>query len=189
MDDHEKRESRVKVLVIGVGNEYRRDDGAGPFVARMLKRKNLREIRVEYECGEATALMESWRRANTVILLDAVRPGTSPGRVYRVNASNQPLPACFCGSSTHELGVAEAVELARALECLPSRLLVYGIEGKDFAQGKGLSLEVEMAAGKVIEMVMADMCSGLRGPASETASKGSTSGLFCISLPETDLGP
>jgi hydrogenase maturation protease len=161
MDDQEKSEFRAKIVVIGVGNAYQGDDGAGLFVARMLKRKNLRDVRVEYACGEAVALMESWRGAKTVILLDAVKPGASPGRVYRLNASKQPVPARFFDSSTHQLGVPEAVELARALQRLPSHLVIYGIEGKDFAVGRGLSREVEMAAGKVVEMVMADICSGL----------------------------
>ncbi|HKC86245.1 MAG TPA: hypothetical protein VKG02_09745 [Blastocatellia bacterium] len=44
--------------------------------------------------------------------------------------------------------MAEAIELARALGNIPQRLMVYGIEGKNFAAGVGLSAEVEKAAGE-----------------------------------------
>ena len=48
-------------------------------------------------------------------------------------------------SSTHAFGVADAVELARALGRLPGRLDVYAIEGASFTAGDSLSPEVERA--------------------------------------------
>jgi hydrogenase maturation protease len=51
--------------------------------------------------------------------------------------------------STHALGVAEAIELARALGRLPARLEVYAIEGARFTAGAGLSPAVEQAVGKL----------------------------------------
>ena len=58
-------------------------------------------------------------------------------------------------SSTHALGLAEAVELARSLGRLPQRVVVYGIEGESFAFGKGLSAAVAAAADRVTEEVLA----------------------------------
>ena len=54
-------------------------------------------------------------------------------------------------SSTHSLGVAGAVELATRLNCLPDVLLIYGIEGRCFDVGAGLSPEVERAAAALVE--------------------------------------
>jgi hydrogenase maturation protease len=51
--------------------------------------------------------------------------------------------------------VAEAIELARALSNFPQRLVVYGIEGKNFAAGVGLSAEVEKAAGETVRQALA----------------------------------
>ena len=45
----------------------------------------------------------------------------------------------FGASSTHALGLADAVELARSLGRLPQRVVVYGIEGAAFEFGNGLS--------------------------------------------------
>ena len=49
------------------------------------------------------------------------------------------------GTSTHLLGVAEAVELARVLGRLPKALRLVAIEGRNFAHGAKLSPQVEAA--------------------------------------------
>ena len=47
------------------------------------------------------------------------------------------LPAELFRASTHHFGLAEAVELARAVGQLPERLVVFGIEGASFGRGRG----------------------------------------------------
>ena len=79
-------------------------------------------------------------------MVDAVSSGAEPGTIHRLDALTERLPAELSRGSTHAFGLAEAVELARALERLPGRLLVFGIEGKRFDAGAGLSPEVEQAA-------------------------------------------
>ena len=51
-------------------------------------------------------------------------------------------------SSSHP-GLAEAVELARALGRLPAALELIGIEGSSFEAGRGLAPQVELAAEQV----------------------------------------
>jgi hydrogenase maturation protease len=157
MAELETSDPRDDILVIGVGNEFRGDDGAGAFIARLLKRENPKGTRIECQRGEAATLMESWQGASTVILLDAVGPGKTPGGIYRFDASNDPLPGRFFESSTHGFGVAAAVELARALGRLPQCIIIYGIGGKDFSEGRRLSREVRMAAREVLEKVKMDI--------------------------------
>jgi hydrogenase maturation protease len=66
--------------------------------------------------GEGTALLESWKGADTVILIDAVASGAYPGTIHRLDARAQLLPAGFLHTSSHAFGVAQGVELARALD-------------------------------------------------------------------------
>lgn len=144
-------------LIIGLGNEYRRDDAVGLIVARRLKEAAPEQVRVLEESGEGAALMESWKDAEAVILIDAVRSGAKPGILHRLDAHTWPVPTRFFHYSTHAFSVAEAIELARALGQLPPRLVVYGIEGKTFEPGLGLSPEVEKAAQEVVERVLRDL--------------------------------
>jgi hydrogenase maturation protease len=59
--------------------------------------------------------------------------------------------------STHAFGVAEAIELARALGQLPARFLVYGIAGKNFTAGCELSLAAEKAIDEAIGRVQQEL--------------------------------
>jgi hydrogenase maturation protease len=134
--------------VIGLGNEWRGDDGVGVEVARRLHGKVLD--------GEPIGLVEALDGAGEVVLVDAVSSGSPAGTVHVFEAGSEPLPAALFGaSSTHALGLAEAIELARSLGQLPGRVLVYGVEGENFAFGKGLSPEVAAAAERVVEEVKA----------------------------------
>lgn len=146
-----------KTLVIGVGNAFRGDDGLGLVVARQLRTLSLDGVDVLEQSGEGTTLMEAWGDATQVIVVDAVSSGSEPGTIYRFEAVDQPLPAIFSRSSTHDFGLAEAIELARRLDRLPAELVVYGVEGKAFEPGAGLSPEIETAAAILIQRISQEL--------------------------------
>jgi hydrogenase maturation protease len=148
---------RSRTLVIGLGNEYRRDDAVGLVVARRLREAAPESVLVLEETGEGASLLESWQDADTVILIDAVQSGAAPGTLHRLDARERPIAKKFFRFSTHAFGLAEAVELARALGRLPPRLVVYGVEGRSFEAGVGLSPEVEAAVQVVVERVLGEL--------------------------------
>ena len=145
------------ILIIGVGNAYRGDDGVGLRIAQDIKKKSPDYVNVIEQSGEGISLMDSWKDADTVILIDAVHSGAQPGTIHRFDVHTQTIPAKFFHYSTHAFGVAEAIELARALKQLPQNFIVYGIEGKCFEAGIGLSLEVEKAVEEVMIRVKKDI--------------------------------
>jgi hydrogenase maturation protease len=55
------------------------------------------------------------------------------------------------------MGVAEAVELARALGELPTSLVVYGVRGGRFDHATELSPEVDAACDEVVGRVLEDI--------------------------------
>ena len=79
-------------VVIGVGNEFRGDDGVGRIVARRLADRNPEGIVIHESSGEALSLMELWGDASRVILVDAAEAGGRPGTVSRLDASTTALP-------------------------------------------------------------------------------------------------
>jgi hydrogenase maturation protease len=148
---------RTEIRVIGVGNAFRSDDGAGLAVAQRVREKIAGGAAVIEENGDGAALLELWKGAATVILVDAVRSGEAPGTVHRLEASTAEIPRSMFQYSTHGFGVAEAVQLARALNQMPERLIVYGIEGKNFAAGVALSAEVEKASAQVTRQILEEV--------------------------------
>jgi hydrogenase maturation protease len=128
----------MPVRIIGCGNIDRGDDAAGLLVARRLRGLGLE---AQEQSGEALALLESWKGAEAVIVVDAIASGREPGKItlYDGRKGLWTIPPRH---STHDFGVAEAVELARSLDRLPERLLIYGIEAGQFELGSPPSAAV-----------------------------------------------
>ncbi len=95
--------------------------------------------------GEPVGLIEDWASADAVIVIDAVSSGAPPGTIHRLDPLSEPIPTALSQGSTHAFGLAETIELARALGRLPDRLTVYGIEGERFGAGDQLSAPVRSA--------------------------------------------
>jgi hydrogenase maturation protease len=146
-----------KVTLIGVGNKFRCDDAVGLIILRKLQRQIPPSIETIEASGEGLALMDAWYGAETVYLFDAVRSGCEVGAIARIDALVQSVPAKYFNYSTHAFGVAEAVELSRTLNQLPAKLIIYGVEGKNFAIGIGISPEVEQAAEEVGRRVLSEL--------------------------------
>jgi len=146
--------AQQKILLIGVGNPLRGDDGAGPVVAKLIRERHHPCISVREHDGEGASLIETWASAQKVIVVDAVSSDSPPGTIYRLDATEQPLPGKVFQSSTHAFGLHDAIELARALHRLPRQIIIYGIVGKCFETGSGLSGEVEIAARQVAERIL-----------------------------------
>jgi len=145
------------IRVIGVGNTFRGDDAAGIMVARRLADLDFPGIEILEHSGEGSALMEAMKSCETLFMIDAMQPGSSPGKILRFEAQDQPLSANFSATSTHAFGVAEAIEMARLLDELPARLIVYGIEGKNYKIGQNLSPEVEQAIQKMVDIISMEL--------------------------------
>jgi hydrogenase maturation protease len=138
--------------IICCGNPDRGDDGAGLFVAARL-----RELGIPAETcrGEAAELMEAWKWASDVTVVDAVMTGATAGTVHCWD-ENKKFPV-QSSASTHGLGLCEAIALARALGSLPARLRVYGIEANQFEPGIEVSLAVRRAAETLASMIAAEV--------------------------------
>jgi hydrogenase maturation protease len=149
--------------VIGLGNEFRQDDGVGLSVARRLASGVAGSIDVIEHDGDGVSLLDAWEGARVVVLVDAVRSGAAPGTIHCLDLHETALPDGAAWSSTHSLGLAEAVALARRLGRLPDALLVYGIEGRCFGPGRGLSPEVDGAAAAVVDMLLRRLGAGEGG--------------------------
>jgi hydrogenase maturation protease len=133
------------VVIIGLGNEFRHDDAVGLVAARRLHG-------VEHE-GDIGDLISRWQGLERVILIDAVSSGAAPGTIHRLDVSVSRVPPELFKNSTHALGLADAIELSRALGTLPHEVLIYGIEVRDTTAGIGLSPEVA----KALEALIAEV--------------------------------
>jgi len=149
--------NRPTLLVAAIGNPDRGDDGIGSAVARVLGPQAPAGVRV-HECGgDVLELIDEWAGCAAAILIDASNPAGDSGRVRRLDLVSSRLPADFAQNSTHAFGLAETVELSRALGSLPPQLVVYLVEGERFDVGAPLSSPVAAAVEKVAEAILDEL--------------------------------
>jgi hydrogenase maturation protease len=152
----------VRAVVIGVGNCYRRDDGIGPAAAAEIERQHLPGVRVVISDGDPAGLLEAWAGLDLAIVVDAVRcvPAT-PGRVHRW--PDGPLERGRTASS-HGLGIPDALDLGRALDQCPRRVVVFAVEAADLRPGAGLSRAVATSLPDVVAAVTTELRGGPKVP-------------------------
>lgn len=154
-----------RTVVIGVGNNFRGDDGAGPAVLTRLAGLVPPGVDLVASDGEPANLLEAWDGASVAIVVDAVQAGPSQaGTLHRVEidapgalAGRQTVPEGAGVSGSHQLGLGSAIGLAQVLGCLPPRLIVHGIQGSDFTLGASLSKPVAGAIDDLVAAVIADL--------------------------------
>jgi hypothetical protein len=111
------------VLIVGIGNEWRGDDGAGIAAARALGAEAPPHARIELCDGEGTRLVSLWDGADRAIVIDAVRSGRPPGEVLRFDLrGDEPEGAGVSGDHRllHAFGLASAPRARPGAAC-PAR--------------------------------------------------------------------
>jgi hydrogenase maturation protease len=153
---------RQRTVVVGVGNEFRRDDGAGPAVIARLRAlqagdESLSHVTLALSDGEPGRMIDLWEGARLAVVVDAVRDTTMPaGHTCQltVDTLTSHLNGTADGAaSSHGIGLGETVELARVLGRLPARLTLLAVAGHDFGFGTELTAEVAAAVTELVEQV------------------------------------
>ena len=149
-----------RIVVIGIGNTERGDDGAGRQVARLLRHMLADKAEIVEQDGEATAILARLEGAETVYLIDACMSKAPPGTVHRINAAEGALPLSSSDLSSHGFGLASAIELARTLGQLPRQTIVFAIEAESFEPGAPLTKDVADATVIVADRIRLEIEQG-----------------------------
>ncbi len=176
-----------RVVVIGVGNEFRRDDGVGPEVLSQLGGAVPATVRLVASDGEPARMIEAWTGADLAVVVDALqvsagRPATGQAATGQAATGQAATGQAATGQaggpapgrtyrlvidevtaepatavSSHGLGLGDAIGLARALDLMPARLIVHAVEVTDCGYGVGLTPAVAAAAATVTSAVLRDL--------------------------------
>lgn len=142
----------TQILIIGIGNENRGDDSAGLIAARHLRNIVAQDIPV-LEMDDPARLIDVWRSAHLVFVIDSSASGSVLGAIRRFEVDQQPLPSIFGAISSHNFGLGATIELARVMDLLPERLVVYAIEGRRYDPCSPPQESVVQAASDVAKAV------------------------------------
>lgn len=145
-----------RILIIGIGSPVG-DDRVGLIAAERLREAPAVCARAVVETADrpGVRLIDLWSRSDDVILVDAVQTGAVPGSVLRV--TDEGIASTRTPWSSHGFGLAEAVALARALDRLPARLVLFGVEIAASPKGVALSPEISAALPRLILQVQTEV--------------------------------
>ncbi len=153
------REDRRKssITIVGIGNEFRGDDGVALFAIKSLFGNVPTEVNLVELAGDQSNLLDLMGNTDNIIIIDAVNSTAPAGTIFRVDAGEEPFPKNFFTISSHGIDLAQSIELARTMKALPEVILIYGIVGKDFSFTTSLSQQVKEAAEKVTSRILDDV--------------------------------
>lgn len=141
------------VLVMGVGNLLRGDDGFGEAVLERLESEALPDHVELFAVGTSIIdHMGALEGRKKLIVIDAVRGGNPPGTLYRFDpeeADYEALPT----DSLHQVGLVETLRMGELVGCCPEKTLLIGVEPSDTGLGIGLSEAVEKAVPSAVQLV------------------------------------
>jgi hydrogenase maturation protease len=139
-------------IVIGIGNDFRRDDGVGITVAQRIAERNLPGVRVASGISEPAALLEVWSGAARAVVVDgATGANSTPGRIRRWTGPDLETTAVV---SSHALGLAQTFALAQALARVPDELVLFTVDIVDTNHGTGLTPAVEAAVPELVGVIV-----------------------------------
>ncbi len=131
----------TNILVLGMGNILLADDGVG---VRLIERLQMQQRAgaVQFIDGGTLSfsLLEFMQVADAMLVADAAELGAAPGTV-RV-FENEAMDAFLRSSrrrSVHEVGLCDLLDMARLLDCVPSRRALMCVQPASIAWSNVLS--------------------------------------------------
>ncbi len=156
----------MKILIAGVGNVLRGDDGFGVVVAQSLLNSNNFSADVDiFEAGIAgiAFVQELMNGYDALIIADAVDRGATAGTVFVFEPEikeeeTSPLDFHRSLADAHYTEPTKVLTLARALDVLPPKIFVVGCQPAGYDEfgaemSQPVSLAVEVAVERIKSLV------------------------------------
>ena len=148
------------MLVLGLGNPLRGDDGVGPRLVKELTRRGLPEGVTALDAGtgglDLLRVLEGWEWA---VIVDAVDVGREPGQFVRFTPDQVRLAQPTDHFSFHCAGLSEVLALADALGRVLPEMVIFGVQLADVGWREGLSPAVEATLPALVDAVLIEITS------------------------------
>lgn len=142
------------IIIVGIGNPFRGDDAAGWAVIDKLKETAGSAIKLVKQQGDIAELLDIFAHHKSVYLVDACSSNDLTSAWQRIDVHQQPIPPENSQTSTHGFGVSQAIALAKNLDQLPKKLILYAIPGKNYSVSSTLSPSVARSIDSVIKAIL-----------------------------------
>ncbi|CAL7962498.1 hydrogenase maturation protease [Gammaproteobacteria bacterium] len=141
-----------KILVIGVGNPFRHDDGIGPAIIKILQAEDNQDFVLIDGGTDGLALLDQLTGYEEAIIVDAVQMMANPGIVKSFTPAEAKINIKSDVLSTHGLGLAEMLKLVEELN-IKTKIRIIGIQPKDISFGEGLSDKIKNQIPEILKLI------------------------------------
>lgn len=149
----------MRILIVGVGNPLRGDDGLGPTAIKILEAMRLPKDVVVQEASPYSLLSVEFENYDKVVLIDAVKRGGKPGTLHYLRLKPESLEGEFkTVFSLHEANLSEILRLKKKMGALSREIIVVGCEPLCL-EGLELSKPVRKHLPEIIYKVLLELCS------------------------------
>ncbi len=122
-----------KILVIGIGNTLRGDDGIGKYICTCIEKIKLPNVSTTTAYQLETNLLEAFIQYDTIIIADASISGRPVSFINAATLQQQPV------SSSHHADAKSLAALAKQLYKKDLEILLCAVRGENFDMGEQLS--------------------------------------------------
>lgn len=147
----------MRVLIIGIGNLLRSDDGLGLHIIEALRKERLGDTIDLAEGLSGLDILNGMKGYERIIMVDAIQTGGEPGTIYRFSMEDFPQGQTVHSFSTHlNMDFTTMLELGKRLfpEKIPEDILIVAVEAEDITTiSDRCTPEVERAIPEVIELI------------------------------------
>jgi hydrogenase maturation protease len=148
----------MKVLVLGIGNLMRTDDGIGVRVVQLIEERYRFPEQVTVMDGGTLGLdLLPWiEDAQRLLIIDAVDTGAPPGTLVRLTGAEIPQ-ALEVKLSPHQLGLRDLLTVASLLGQAPGETVLWGVQPESVEMALQLSPPVEAQLEPLVEKLLEEL--------------------------------
>lgn len=141
--------------VIAIGNDLYGDDGVGNAVLNVLEQiPEMKDIELIDGATDALGLIDHFSGTDHVIIVDAAQMGENPGTVKVFDKEEVKLKIKMDNLSVHGISLAETFEIAQAVDSLPKKITIIGIEPKNIGISQELSDVVIQSIPEIVSNII-----------------------------------
>ena len=159
-----------QIVVVGIGNLIRTDDGVGVHALRHLEGDPRIPLEVSFIDGGTFGLelLNYISDATHLLLLDSIDVGEEPGTVIRM--VNEELRGLPCAASVHQVGLADLLATLPLVSDLEREIVLLGVVPFSTDWGTELTAPVQAAMGTLLDAAVDQLTRWSAEPATVTAA-------------------
>jgi hydrogenase maturation protease len=158
----------MKIVVLGLGNPIRTDDGVGIHAIHRVSNLVPHSVQVLEGGTLGLDLLPSLRGVSHLLVLDAVDIGGPPGSLSQfADAELALLPV---SKSVHLLGFVDLLSTLKLLEDSPDKVMLIGIQPESTEWGVRLSPAVDATLNDLVEASLVQISDWIESTADNVKS-------------------